>query len=1089
MRIRFVGSVIIAVMLGLIFLFGESPITYGQTPDIQPLTLGKPIERELKSDEAHSYSLSLQAGQFLNVVVEQKGIDVVVTLFDANNKKTVEVDSPNGTQGPEPVSIIIETAGTYRLEVRSLEKTAPAGKYEVQILEQRAATDKDKDRVAAMTGLAESNGLRSKGTAESLTVATQKLGAAVALFKKIEDAPHQGETLFTLGAVYSDLGESQKALENYHLSLDMFRKLGDKRSEATTLNDIGTVYLQLGEAKTALDYYNPALVIHRITKNRDGEAITLSNIGVAYEYLSEIEQAMDADVKALGIRRQIIDKSGEGFTLANIGKLYSIMGEQQKALENYGQALKIFEELGDRRTESGVLIHLGSSYQKLGELQKSLDYYNRAISIAHEIGDSVDEANALGGIGLIFIDLEEYKKAIDVNEKILSIFRTLGDTRFQSQALNNIGLAYSGLKDYGKALEYYAQVLSLNKGAGHKSQEAITLDNIGRVHSSMGESRAAIQYYYQSLPLGRESQDNRGEAFSLEYLEYDWNLLQNKRYSVFFGKKAVTQYQSLRANITGLDKSVQKTFLKSIESVYRRLASSLVAQGRSAEALQILNLFKDQQYFDFKSLKQTAPISFTARETRLSAELDTRIEAVVTASRAIDEFRRSVGKREPTANESIQIRSFELKLARANAEYQAFLTRAEKEFAAPSDDMDTVPELADLKAMQAALRETSDSTKQNTVAVYTLVGDDGFRTLLVTADGITSAAYAINGKDLNAKALQFWKLLRTPKYDPREAANELYRIVFEPLLDKLPRDTKTILWSLDGNLRYVPMATLFDGRQYLVERYQNVVFTRADNEQMTRDVSNGRSGTGMGSSEAHEVSLGNDTFNASALPSVKMELGRIFKQGNRGVLNGEVLIDKRFTKAAMLDALKARKPLVHIASHFRFVAGDEANSFLLLGDGMPFTLDEMKQQKDLFAGVELLALSACQTAAQRPDANGREVDGFAELAQRLGAGAVMASLWEVSDNSTAELMTRFYQDYTKTGVNKAEAIRKAQLALLKGEYRTSATANRQLTQDDAETEKNIKIDPSKLVLYKRNPNAPFAHPFYWSPFILIGNWK
>lgn len=1082
---------ILAAILFLITAFGGNYPLPAQTPDIRPLTLGQPIERELKSGEFHTYTLAPQAGQFLNVVVEQKGIDVVVTLFDPKNQKLTEVDSPNGTQGPEPVSIIIETAGTYRLEVRSLDKTAYAGKYEVQILEQRAATDKDKDRTAAMTGLAEGNGLRSKGTAQSLTLATQKLGAALALFKKIDDAPHQGETLFTLGAVYSDLGESQKALENYNLSSEMFRKLGDKQSEATTLNDIGSVYLQMGSGKTALDYLNPALALHRITKNLDGEATTLANIGVAYEYLSENEKAMDANINALAIDRQINDKSGVGFILANIGKLHSIMGEQQKALENYGQALKIFEELGDRRTQSGVLSHLGGIYRHLGELQRGLDYYDRAIVIAREIGDAEQEAIALGGSGMTFIELEEYQKAIDVNGKILNIFRTLGDTRSETQVLNNIGLAYSHLKDYRKALEYYAQALSLNKVAGNKSQEATTLDNIGRVHSLMGESRAAIQYYYQSLPLRRESKDNRGAAFSFEYLENDWSLLQNMRYSAFFGKRAVNQYQSLRANISSLDKSVQKTFLKSVESVYRRLASCLVEQGRTAEALQILNLFKDEQYFDLKSSKPTAPITFTARENRLSAELDTKLEAVVSASRAYDEFGRTVGKREPSANEAIQIKSLEVKLASANSDYWAFLKKAEFEFTAPLDDKDKVPEVVDLGAMQAALRETSDSTKQKTVAVYTLVGEDGFRTLLVTPDSITSAAYAIKGKDLNAKALQFWKLVRTPKYDPREPANELYKIVFRPLLDNLPKDTKTILWSLDGNLRYIPMATLFDGKQYLVERYQNVVFTRADKEQMTRDMSKGQSGTGMGSSEAHTVDLAGTKFTAAALPAVKDELVRIFKQNNSksGVLTGDVLLDSQFTKPAMISSLQMHRPLVHIASHFKFEPGDEARSFLLLGDGSPFTLDEMKTQKDLFAGVDLLTLSACQTAAQRADADGREVDGFAELAQRLGAGAVMASLWEVSDNSTAELMTRFYQNYTKTGVNKATAIRKAQLALLKGDFKTASSTNRQLTQNDPDAEANIKIDPSKLRLFKPNPNAPFAHPFYWSPFILIGNWR
>ena len=391
--------------------------------------------------------------------------------------------------------------------------------------------------------------------------------------------------------------------------------------------------------------------------------------------------------------------------------------------------------------------------------------------------------------------------------------------------------------------------------------------------------------------------------------------------------------------------------------------------------------------------------------------------------------------------------------------------------------------------MQNTLLEISAETKQNTVAVYTVVAFNGYSALVVTPDKVFSVTEPIKGADLNKKALELWKLLRSPKYDPRAASNELYKIVFAPIAAKLPKDTKTILWSLDGNLRYIPMATLFDGKQYLVERYQNVVFTRANKEQMTRDMGSGRSGTGMGSSEAHTVISGADSFKAAALPSVKTELGRIFRQDSRGGLKGDVLLDERFTRAAMLDVMKIHRPLVHIASHFRFVAGDEANSFLMLGDGSPFTLDEMKQQKDLFSGVELLTLSACQTAAQRPDANGREVDGFAELAQRLGAGAVMASLWEVSDNSTAELMTRFYQNYTKAGASKATAIRNAQLALLKGEYKTLSSVNRQLTQDSAETEIDFKINPAKLHLFKPNQNAPFAHPFYWSPFILIGNWK
>ncbi len=394
--------------------------------------------------------------------------------------------------------------------------------------------------------------------------------------------------------------------------------------------------------------------------------------------------------------------------------------------------------------------------------------------------------------------------------------------------------------------------------------------------------------------------------------------------------------------------------------------------------------------------------------------------------------------------------------------------------------------------MQAALREVSASTKQKTVAVYTLVGEDNYRALVITPDTISSVSTPIKGKALNGKAQQLWRLLRTPEYDPQPAAKEIYDIVFAPLAAKLPTDTKTILWSLDGNLRYVPVSALHDGKQYLVERYNNVIFTRADNERLTPNVMPNLKGTGFGSSESHTVKLAGETFNAAALPSVKTELARIFKNGNStaGILPSEVLLDERFTKAGMLAELQKRRPVVHIASHFKFEAGDEARSFLLLGDGMTFTLNEMKREQNLFSGVDLLTLSACQTAAQRADASGREVDGFAELAQRLGAGAVMASLWEVSDNSTAELMSRFYKTYnSQNGANKATSLRSAQIALLRGEYKTASAANRQLTREDAKISDKIKIDSAKLKPFKAAKTAPFAHPYYWSPFILIGNWK
>ena len=119
--------------------------------DVVKLEVGKPIERELKGGESHTYEITLEAGQNINAVVEQRGIDVVVQVIAPDGKQLMEVDSPNETQGDERVTLITEAAGVYRLNVNSLEKSAQAGKYEIRVKELRAATDNERVLQVATT--------------------------------------------------------------------------------------------------------------------------------------------------------------------------------------------------------------------------------------------------------------------------------------------------------------------------------------------------------------------------------------------------------------------------------------------------------------------------------------------------------------------------------------------------------------------------------------------------------------------------------------------------------------------------------------------------------------------------------------------------------------------------------------------------------------------------------------------------------------------------------------------------------------------------------------------------------------------------
>src|SRR5438045_3401984 len=145
--------------------------TAAQSGDQPLLTSGVPITRELSGGQSHSYRVTLAQGQYLEAVVEQRGIDVVVVVFAPDGQKVIEVDSPNGTQGPEPIWLIAETAGDYRLEVRSLEKNAAAGRYEVKVGQLRAPTTQDRLRIAALKAFGEASQLRQQETVEAVRMA------------------------------------------------------------------------------------------------------------------------------------------------------------------------------------------------------------------------------------------------------------------------------------------------------------------------------------------------------------------------------------------------------------------------------------------------------------------------------------------------------------------------------------------------------------------------------------------------------------------------------------------------------------------------------------------------------------------------------------------------------------------------------------------------------------------------------------------------------------------------------------------------------------------------------------------------------
>ncbi len=843
--------------------------------------------------------------------------------------------------------------------------------------------------------------------------------------------------------------------------------------------------------------------LYDIASNKQMIGMTFILMGNINKELNKNQVALEIFQKAYQIYKELDRKAGQGMALHSIGTIYYEEGSFQKAFDNFSKALALQESVNNTFDQMGLYGSIGNIFADMGESEKALFYYDKALQLSANTDYSILQNFAiLTNISSVYVELGKYEDALSYLELTFSYYRSSGDYEAVAGILVMAGDINLKIGNKKEAFDFFQNALNTYKYLGDKKSEAVVLTRIGETYYLMGEKEKSLEYYQKALPLNYISKSNNDTPYTLGSLMEYWANQGKRDLAILWGKLSIYQFQRQRQSFQLLDKQAQKSYLKRIEGYYRRLANLLIESNRENEAVQILNAFKDQQFYDFGTNQTLKSIFFLSREAKLKESYERLVKNIENAGE----------KNIETANlseNSAQRTDVKEELEKSLKEFLAVYKEFETELSKPADEKDKVGDIPDTREMQTSLRNLNQQTGQKVVAVYTLVGEDNFRALIVSPDGIKAVSSPIKGNELNEKALKLWGLLQSDKYDPTVLSKQIYDAVFKPLEAELPKDTTTIMWSLDGNLRYLPMAALWDGKQFLAERFDHVIFTRADAERMTRAVNPNWTGTGFGTTQAQTVDLLGSQISFDALPGVTAELAEIFKQTNSktGILTGEVLPDKKFTKANFIESMKQKRPVVHIASHFSFRPGDEARSFLLLGDGTAFTLSDMKAETNLFQGVDLLTLSACNTAATQQDANGREIDGFAELAQRLGAGAVMATLWSVSDASTPWLMRDFYANrQSKIGMTKTEALRKAQLGLLNGtaeikplpEALKGTTINKvQIViipkggkRDANDTRSGVfYLNEAEAPLYKKDDKKPFAHPFYWSPFIFIGNWK
>jgi len=852
------------------------------------------------------------------------------------------------------------------------------------------------------------------------------------------------------------------------------QRIPDLGSSTQTYVEAWKAYRE-GDYDRALALANRGLEADRLSGARKGVAEALNLIGTVHYKRGDYAGALPFYLQAA----QVAEEAGYSFGLArdwsSLGSTAYRTGDYQRAKEYYEKSLQLRRELGDQDEVARALNDLANVFQQLGDFPRAIGLRLEALRLWKQSGNPAGIADALNDLGGTCEEMGRHGDALAYLRQSLAASRKIRDLPGIYDDLENIGLIESKLGRHDEALRNLTAAYRGFQSLGQLDDVASTLNELGAAYYRRSNYRSARHRFEEALRIELAIGNHPVEGVTLSGLMRCWRELHSTRLAVFYGKQAVNLYQQFREEMRRLDPALQKSFVRRQAATYRELAAVLVATGRLPEAQEVLDLLKEEEYFDFvrRSGPQSDPTIASAALTPAEAELETRYrEAAGEVTAAGLERSKLVEKKSRTAEEERRLAELTARLDQANQDFQKFLDGLYAESRQPSAAQERLSQLEErASGLQAILREMDPGT----VALYTLVGEDKYRVIVITADVMHAHAYPLSAADLRAKVFRFRRAIQDPE-EPAEVvvplARELYRILLAPAQKDLDgARASTLLWSLDDVLRYLPLAALHDGRGYLVEKYRNAIITPASEGRLKDrpEVQDWR-GLGLGVSKA--------SGKLPALPTVPAELRSVIRdpgapQG-QGVVPGIVLLDEAFTETNMKRALQQHYPLVHIASHFVFQPGNDLNSYLLLGDKDPaaggdhLTLAEIRRSVDIsFFGTELLALSACNTATgggaeedSSGQANGREVDGLGMMAQRKGAKAVLASLWEVSDESTGLLMRAFYLHWVMhTDVSKAEALRQAQLALLSGQ------------------------------LQGRGQGRPvsFAHPYFWAPFVLIGN--
>jgi CHAT domain-containing protein/Tfp pilus assembly protein PilF len=721
-------------------------------------------------------------------------------------------------------------------------------------------------------------------------------------------------------------------------------------------------------------------------------------------------------------------------------------GDFEQAALDWREAAQLYQSEGKLSQQSAALIYLSQAYQALGHYQEAKQNLELAVTLAKKAGDRAQMALALGNLGNLYIATGPADMAQENLHEGLGIARDLGNTALTAAILNNLGNLASSQKKYSEASAAYVESSSLAERSNNASLAATALTNAATASMHNGRNQEAKALFDKALEQTRTLNASHDQVYGLiniglGYHRLRTNLVDSKDALLRHAYDAISEAGAIAERVADR---------RAASYAWGHLGKIYEDEQRYPEALQLTRsaLFAAQSVNAPESLYRWQ--WQTGRLLKKVGTIDDAITAYREAVRTLQSIRPelavSYGVSQTSFREALGPVYFELVdllLQRAALLHEADQVAPYLIEAREAVELFKAAELRDYfrdDCVDTALAKVTklDAIANTTAIVYPILLSDRTELLISLPTGLKRVPVQVDSNTLTQEIRQFRRRLEkrtTREYIPH--AQRLYNWLIRPLeADLASFKIDTLVFVPDGSLRTIPMGALHDGKQFLVSKYAlgitpglNLTDPRPIKREQMKMLA-------VGVTEAVQ--------GFPALPNVSAELkelGTLFQS--------TTLVDKEFLAANLEKKLKDEPfTIVHVASHGEF-GSDVDNTFLLAFD-QKVTLDRLNQMIGVFKfrddPLELLTLSACDTAA----GDDRAALGLAGMAIKAGARSALATLWNINDEASVDLVLDFYRELKDTSVSRAVALQRAQLKML--------------------------------------ANPRYEHPGFWSPFLMINNW-